>query len=916
MIIKNIVGNSKNNICKQKFNFILLVIIFSLMIASNLIQGAVVSSTSDNSESIISGSQKIETSYKQGQKITVRDSSTITIVNQTLKFSIAGDEGEYLYAKSMETSEYVSLNKGQCGLIDFLRICYITGSSKSGKISLYFEVPDFEITQYLDKSWVYVGDKNTMTIDIYNKGLLDCTNCNYTEEIPYDVIITSISGAKYDDNKIYWSGTIGGKDTKIIEYTFIPQESFSYDAISKLTYDNYFNLIEVSAKINNTAYADLELNYWFNKSNLILGEKNILYWNLTNTNRVEKNLTITESYIKLPENIELIDVSSNLGLPKKNDYEYVWAGKIPYNETKTFWLEFIPKKTDNYEISILSKYYNYDSNDNYSVNKYINFSVVPTDIEFLTDLNKKQNASYLSSKQNLVKATIVNYDQNLNLNNVILNVYNDVFNQEVDFGTIEKGDVKTKSVLINFPPTNVEYNDYLYYNISYYNEYGEFYNYLTKESVNIKPFSEISLYYNFSSTNISQGDIVNVSVYLKNNADFEINNIHIKQIIPDTLFFKGKFENTISKLSSLENHKILNFTIQPAMFDFESDLEVSFQSEISYEINSFNKTKYGDFTFIVNPFDQSKKQPSILIIEPEKNFYDFLMSWQNLVIIISILLLLLALYLNSRKTTFSVNGLKKLKNKEKQIKQKKIELGKKEINLTNSKRKLSDDILKTKHELENTKNTLYKNKSESDVRKKEITLKEEKLKEQKLEIEKQIYQLKRKEDEINSRFSSLENKRLEIEQNEKNLNKKYSEMEERLLQMSKMYNEYIEKGNYIDKQKSDLIEEEDKLYNKKKELINIGKKEFNLEENNMINEKIKLEHDKNIIEAQLGALSLKKKNLDNEKIKLDDEKNKILDNINLFDSDKETVEKTLEFLKQENDYVKNLLNDVESKNNN
>lgn len=855
------------------------------------------------------GTEDVRETFYQGDTVQVINGGTIKVFEQNLKFNIVSN-GTKLYIRDLNSDEFISLLKKKCDLLNYTRICFDEGGSSSANIRIYTLVPDLEVTQYLEKEDMLVGEDNHMRVVIENLGMLDCEECFYQEKLHPQMEITEIDGAELYNDTIKWNGTLEGESTKIIEYGFRSLGKFSYNSTANVTYSNYINWLELTAK------ADFEVNSWIDFKSTIpeethLGEKTVILWNLTNVNK--NNISIDRFKVTIPKDIKVTRLPVNIfGYNFEND-EYMWAGKLPYNESKEFWIEFIPKRTGQIRIPLELNYRVSDEdNISYPYIKPLIFDVVHKDISIEPEFNISEALE--ASSEKTLEFALRNTDANVDYTGVNIRAFNDFFEKNINVEKLPHSTAKKIDLDFPTPTVNRERDFPLNFELEYTTSYGNKVNSSAKKALTVAPKEEIKVSHNFSKTNISGGDVVGIDVYLESQTPFRIKNITVKDIIPDELFTKGIVVKNINFLEPGERFKALSYEVQMPVVEENKTINITLGNVIDYEVQETKRSlsrqlklpvESGDMTIIQSLMEQASVTSSTV-----RNFSTLPMI--VLLIVSAILLAASVATVYNYTQDFGIPGIKTIQAKERTIQRRKKNILKEEKQLRQEQAKLDSKMVILKNFLNKTKEDMKKKLPASDEKKTQLDSRKEELMRQKKEIDAKVKELQEEEEKLMAKYNSLESEKKSVVEEENALNEKYEKMKNRLVTLKNDFENMINKEGNLEKKKEQLNDEEIKLMKNKEKLLDSGSVKIVSEKEGIVDEKVKLEHEKNKIEEELSSLKSKKKDISEEQENIKQQKVELKNEMNVFDTDKSTVEKSIKFLNAENDRLKKLLEETKN----
>ncbi|MFP4111540.1 MAG: hypothetical protein ACLFPQ_04130 [Candidatus Woesearchaeota archaeon] len=851
-----------------------------------------------------STTESVQSEFKQGEPIDIRDRETIRIFDQLLRFSILAS-GEKVYVRDMNADDFISLEKGECDLIGTTRVCHESGSKAMITARIYTMVPDVEIEQFLLKEEIIVGEENRMRIEISNEGLMPCNNCSYNEIIDEDIEILNVRGAELAGEMLVWNGTIKGESVKDISYDFRALDSGDFNATANVVYFNYYDWLE------NTAVAEVKVDSWFDINTSIfpeeiyLGHKSIAAWNITNLKEDKKNISITEFILEIPETITLTDLPSGIFGYNLEKTEYLWAGKIPYGRTKEFWVEYIPNKLFEVKIPYEFSYMVEGGNESFKVKREIIIPVKNRDVKISTDINS--SSIYNASKKHSFFVDIKNHDSEIGFSDVVLRVYNEHFDQEFDLGNLEKSGAKRSEVKIDLPTITGTREFPVNILIEYSSPTGDRFNATHETKFNIMPFDEISLWHNFSLINKSrEWNLYDVKIYAKNHADIEIYNMTLNEMLSEELFVKGMTELEKISFKPGEEKEIHSYTLNVPVENRSLSYIHDISSVISYYAQgTLRETDFSEELEIKPDYSFSSEKSGI--VDAARNFSTFPMI---LLFVVSVVLISGSVVLYRKKMEFGIPGINSIKVQEKNIEKKKKNIEQQEEEVRKEQSKIDYKIHVLKDFLDKTKTDIRKKMPVSEERKNLLERRKDDFLRQKKEIDDKIKALQEEEAKLMEKYNQLEAEKNSIQSEEDALNNKYAKMKDRLIQLKTDFDKMLNKENILEKAKTELNNEQLELMKRKDKLLDYGSVRIVNEKEDVVNEKIELEHEKNKIEEEISSLKAKKNKIMEEQDNIKKQKSELKSEMNLFDVDKETVEKSISFLKKENEKLKDILNDI------
>jgi hypothetical protein len=893
----------------MKFSIVLLILVISISLFSSYVIGA------DSVEKVRAhGTETVKSTFFQGETIQIKNEGTINIFDQLLKFTITKNNTK-IYVRDMnaEYNDYISIDVKDCDLIGYTRICFDSSSGSTLNARIYTLVPDMEIKQYIEKAETSVGEENTMRIEIYNDGMLDCVGCHYEEILHPSMEIVEITGAEiHDGNTIHWNDTIEGKATKTIEYTYRALDAFGYNTTANLTYNNYINIIELTAKADLIANTFLELKTLVAPEKVYLGQKAILAWNLTNVDdEDEDNATISEFYISIPDGIKVTGLPMRvLGYDLEKE-QYLWAGRLEYNETKEFWIEFIPENTGLIEIPLYARYTKGDDEESLILSKDIELDIRHRDLDMVTYFN--ESIPFISSTKYPLTFSLRNIDPAVDYSEVKVKIKSDFFEQNVDAGLLEHNTAKNLNFTLETEPVVAEKETKVEFIVSYLTSYGDKVNSTFTRNIILQPFEEILIEHELSETkNITAGDVIDIKVFVQSRTPYEITNLTLEELLPENFFVQGGDTGKLDKLNGFSREEILSYRVNIPDLNKNTSVNMSILSSLDYKIEEVKKSISNSTTIVINPgkkslFDSLVQQATVTG-SVVRNFS----SWPIIgLFLVSLLLLggsVVTVY--SYRREFGIPGIDAIKTKEKWIDKKRKNIDKQEAGIKREQAKIDTKILILKNFLDKTQQEMKKKIPVGEEKKNQLERRKDELMRQKKEIDLKIKELQDEEDKLMEHFNTLEAERASIESEENNLADKHEKMKKRLVELKMDFEKLINKEGNLESMKNKLTSEEIRLMKDKERLLDSGSVKIVSEKENIINEKVHLEHERNKIEEEITSLRSRKENIINEQEAIAKQKVELKNNLNVFDGDKGTINKSLDFLQAENAKLKSILDEM------
>lgn len=889
----------------------ILIIVLLILLVLKVSSAARVSSTT--AEKIRAyGTETVEQQFYQGERIQIQNEGTIKVFTQLLKFSIVGN-GTKVYVRDMNSNQFMSLIVGECDLLNFTRVCFDSGSRAGQSLNarIFVLVPDMEMTQYISKAEASVGETNTLRIEIYNDGILDSVDTIYEEILPPEIEVTDVDGASVvEGNKVYWKGTIEGKDTKTIEYDFRALEAVSYNTTANLTYNNYLQTIELTAKADIITKAQIKIDEHQYPEKIYLGNKALFSWNLTNVNEDEENVTVSELWLTIPQDLQITGIPMRVLGYNIDKEQYLWAGRIVFNQSRDFWLEFIPKTSGVIEIPMIIKYIDESNNETYPIRKEFMIDVLPRDVQVWTGRNL--SLSINASSKYPLQVTLRNVDTEVDYADVKLKVYNDYFSEEILVGNLERSSAKTVNVTLSTPSTVKRTQMPLFMEVEYLTSFGTKEKTLIEKTLSIVPFKEIEIRHEFEKGNISGGDLVDVNVFIKSNSPHRIKNITLKETIPGEVFIKGPNSASVNFLEGYEEYKIISYTLNIPSLKENKTLNLSLKSTLDYQVDNterkIEKTSWleilpGERTLLESLMEQASVTGSAV-----RSFTS--LPFIGLFVISLLLLAGSVATVYNYKREFGIPGIDAIQTKEKWIRKKKQDLEKQEAGIRKQQAKIDTKILILKDFLDKTSNEMKERLPASEERVTQLDKRKDDMMRQKKEIDSKIKELQEEEYKLMAKYNALEAEKNTVIAEETKLYNRHEKMKSRLIELKNNFESLLNKEGKLEVVKNKLNEEEIKLMKNKEKLLESGSVKIVSEKEDIVNEKIELEHEKNRIEEEITALRSKKDDIINEQETLEKQKVELKNEMNVFDGDRATVEKSLKFLQSENDKLKKLLTDM------
>ena len=853
-----------------------------------------------------------QTQVYEGDTFSVSDGGSINIYYHQLRFVLDGTETKVVITDSV-TDLYAIVDIDSCRTLSHLRFCFDRVSGSAIFIRVFSLIPNLGISRSFEEKEVVLGTDFEYSITIDNFGEAVSNETRLSFDVPSELKVVDVIDATFDEEKnmVFWEGNINSGQEHVIRVTFRALTTFdSLEIKPFLEFSTYYDReeIEISSEISSSTPILIE----HQPKRGILGAPFRLNITLQNINY--RSETVTDDGFDIRMRSFYVPLSSLPGYSSNNGFiemtnRLFWSGNLRFNESRSFLVTFEPTSSGivNIPIELVFNDTGVEPSGEIKTILYdleVDFS--SPELELYHNINS--SARFNASSEHKIDVVLRNYDNSMEFNDVKITLKNEYGSYERVIERVfasSRNNVRDLSFFV--PPVASPTRKNLELLVSYFNEFGEPKNFSSVIEYMAEPVQDVVFFSNISK--ISEISY-RIESFVRNVGSLPVEDVKLTHKLPERLFFTGNTEGILSFLepdevriiSSYEISFIdLNLTLKNYTIDSQTSYKVDnltrvFSEELS--LNELVMSLYGDLSF----FDRTRE--SVERVFASTTVFAIFVS--------SIILLIISIgSLTMYKRQFTISGYDSLTRKQKWIEKRKKQYDARETKLRKVKSVLDVKIRDLTDFMGKTKKLMEKEFPVIEEKKDGLRIRQEELLREKKIIDEKIEELKEIESRLLKRNYQYEKEFKELEGREAMLNGRFNEVKIRLNSLTKDLQKLLDEENKLSMNMEKLNNKELGVIAEKQKIIKMGSDKFSTEKIDVIQEKVRLEHEKNTLEEELFSLKGRKDDILSAQDSIQKEKADLKKEKNLFDANKDAVESSLKVLKEQSDKLKNIL--VESK---
>ncbi len=844
----------------------------------------------------------------EGDTFSVRDGGSIDIFDYSMSFVLDAD-GENIFVDEVNSEHYAIIPLDGCRDIDLLEICFERSSGTTIYATMFTKIPFLSFGTSIASEESLVGETNEFNVTIRNEGRMTSEDTSLNVRLPHSVVVESVHGGEMEDGNVFWEGSIKADEEHELRLELLhtaATDEIEGDSIdAELTYDNMLGIERLQQTQSFSAEHAFLLNLTTEPEELYLGSPFRVILNFTNRlyEDGERNITVNRFIFPLSR---LPGMSSPRGFVAETSRNLFWSGRMAYGQSREFSFSLDPSSSGRFDLP-LEISFNDTSLEEPRLRRFrytFPFEVVSRDILINTSIEDGQR--FNSSSWYPYNITLTNVDSSLGFSDINVSVAAEGHSENYDIDDLSPGE----SYILTGPrflakPTSSESESSIHVSVSYFNDYGEAKQREATIPYTVGPIQEASLRNEIER--IEEGSY-RISSYVSNDAGIDIDDIYVRHKLHDDVFFTGSLNGTLESLSPGEEEMVSSYRISSSGLNFSAD-DYMFKVYLGYSAMDLEKSFTHDknltgmvFSLYEDPSVLQRTQETI-----ERYFTSTTVFGIFTVAILLVVASITTVALNKRK--FTITGYDSLERKQHSLERKKEKYKQYESKLEYRKQKLEGKIRELKEFMTKTKRLIEKEAPVIEEKKDGLHTRQEELLEEKRLIDQKIEELKEIETRLIKRNGMYERELRELDAREKKLNDHFENVKSRLTMLNKEMDRLLDKEGKIGKQKEELNKKELGLIAEKQRLIKMGTEKFSNEKVDVIQEKIQLQHEKNVLEEELKALGNRKHDIGDAQQAIHKQKADLEKEKNIFDMNKEAVESSLKVLREQSEKINDILSE-------
>lgn len=249
------------------------------------------------------------------------------------------------------------INNGTCKESELLEICvnniklgYYNGTTEKyfyqAEIKINQITSELELSRTLEPNSFLIGEESEIEVVIKNIGSRTAEDVVYEDKFPLTVDIDNGFGCRTRDHTIFWEGSLQSEESKTCSYKITANAKTDYKSKAKLTYNNGFEIKELSSNEVTITVPDNSLKITTSYKRVEIGETINFKIKLENINE-DNDISIKLLKLKIPKIMEIIEKPINF--IKKSD-SLRWYGDLEKNKTQEFTFILKSERSGTYTI--------------------------------------------------------------------------------------------------------------------------------------------------------------------------------------------------------------------------------------------------------------------------------------------------------------------------------------------------------------------------------------------------------------------------------------------------------------------------------------------------------------------------------------------------------------------------------------
>lgn len=515
----------------------------------------------------------------------------------------AGSAGQLIYINS--PASHISMGLYECGLIDYVRVCYddtMWDENKSVRQSLIkiFTVPsEIEVTHTPEPADLLVGEESDVNVRIENLGEQDLIDLRYVLEVPDAFEILGYSGLTKKGNMLVKE--IGRMTKSDVDFSFTVRAIDSFDENTFKANITFFDGFE-----KNTYNSDpvgivskhlIDPLMLFNATKINLDDTALFTLNLTNI--ADSSIDVDELTLDFPKGLQVIDYPSSM--QKVSDRVYSWSDRLSKGAGDSFDFEVRGVLVGSSPVSLNAVYS--EGSDVWTVrDERKAIDVYP--------LVRKLNVTFIYDK---TTESFQESDFKIYIHNP--NAEDEDTGEGLYFRDIE---ITVDTDLTHIPPIfirrigpeefRIPYSfkiispelssrkDFpIRMTVTYKDPYGYVYTEEEDEKIRVDPVRGFDVDYDFSEKTVKSGEEATLTVTVTNKREVTLEDVVIYDLLPQSVLTEGIIKQTMNRMEPGRSYRVYTYKIIAPDVEMKKTMRLNTTIKYVYGDNSYTITKGTDF---------------------------------------------------------------------------------------------------------------------------------------------------------------------------------------------------------------------------------------------------------------------------------------------------------------------------------
>ena len=470
------------------------------------------------------------------------------------------------------------------------------------RVSLVY--PKITLSQTSEKSSMVLGDESKIDVIIRNDGLIGVDKATYRQEIPsgFKVIEGFDNSLSVIGNAIVWESALSADEEKEFSYVLRATGKNSEPLQAEVSFFDGFN---IKYAYSNLLALNVDSPYILelipNSTDFFVGDK--IEFTLRFTNDADERVTISKGNVHIPDSFNVISKSNQL---QENSGRLEFSGEVLANRNVE--LKFTLMATDSgvFDVSSLVDIYGFS----FMLDKSVRLTSTRPETKFRLFFvqqrvdepliqNLKEN-SVLEGQQRGQFELFFENPYNHQISDVRVAISSELLNMTSSIIPIINSKSTRKLIDNSYvtPALQSARRNTLEINFTYFTEFGYLHFEIVEKDITIQPLRDIEVRHSLSNNRPESGDTVRVTVTARNTRRSDLDNVFLREIIPEGFVYRGATEGRMS-ISSGTTATFYEYFIELPVVSREVNIELLTIAKYADSTNDFEISV--PYVFTVRP---------------------------------------------------------------------------------------------------------------------------------------------------------------------------------------------------------------------------------------------------------------------------------------------------------------------------